>query len=246
MNALIAELLGTMLLILLGNGVVANVVLKPTKGHNDGFVLITIAWGLAVYVGVLVAGPHSGAHINPAVSISLAIAGKFAWSLVPYYIVAQVAGAAAGMTLVWLAYHEQYKKTDDDIGKLATFCTIPEVRKYPANFTTEAIGTFVLVFAVLFIAEPEIHVENLENARIGLGSLGALPVALIVVVIGMSLGGPTGYAINPARDLAPRFMHQILPIGKKGTSDWPYAWIPILAPIAGGAIASLIYMLVLR
>lgn len=240
MGPFTAEILGTMILILLGNGVVANVVLDQTKGNNAGWIVITLAWGLAVYTGVVIAGPISGAHLNPAVTLGLAVAGKFAWSKVGIYIGAQMIGACIGSLLVWLSYRDHYIATANVEAKLATFATGPAIRNPISNFITELIGTFVLLFGVLYIAGPTFEANNLE-AVIGLGSIGALPVALIVVGIGLSLGGPTGYAINPARDLAPRIMHAILPIGKKGSSDWGYSWIPVIGPIAGAVIAAFLY-----
>jgi len=243
MSPFIAEFIGTMLLMLLGNGVVANVVLDKTKGNNGGWLLINFAWGLAVYAAVVVAGPYSGAHINPAVTIGLATAGLFEWSLVGPYILAQMIGAAVGTSLVWLAYKDHYYQTDDTDAKLATFCTGPAIRNNFSNVITEAIATFVLVFVVLYIAGPSFSADNIENGKIGLGSLGALPVALLVTVIGMGLGGPTGYAINPARDLAPRIMHSILPIGKKGSGDWSYSWIPVVGPILGGVLAAALFLI---
>lgn len=240
MSPFIAELIGTMILILLGNGVVANVVLKDTKGNDAGWIVITLAWGLAVYAGVVIAGPVSEAHLNPAVSIGLAVAGKFAWSKVGMYVLAQMIGACLGSILVWICYRDHYHRTTNVDDKLATFATGPAIRNPFTNFCTELIGTFVLIFCVLYIAGPSFDADNV-NATIGLGSVGALPVALIVIGIGLSLGGPTGYAINPARDLAPRLMHSILPIGNKGGGDWGYAWIPIAGPIAGGVIAALLY-----
>lgn len=243
MTPFIAEIIGTMVLILLGNGVVANVVLRDTKGSNSGWVVITFAWGFAVYAGVLIAGPYSGAHLNPAVSVGLAIAGKFEWASVLPYMVAQCIGAALGMVLVWLSYRDHYKVTDDTDGKLATFCTAPAIRNPINNFISEVIGTFVLVFSVLYIAGPEFHATSIEDAAIGLGSLGALPVAIIVIVIGMSLGGTTGYAINPARDLMPRIMHSLLPLGKKRDGDWSYAWVPVVGPILGAGIAGMLFLI---
>ena len=242
MSPFIAEFIGTMLLLLLGNGVVANVVLDKTKGNNGGWLLINFAWGLAVYVAVVVASPYSGAHLNPAVTIGLASAGVFEWSLVGSYIIAQMAGAATGTTLVWLAYKDHYFQTENIAVKLASFCTAPAIPNKFSNMITEIIGTFVLVFVVLYMAGPSISADNIENGKIGLGSLGALPVALLVTSIGMSLGGPTGYAINPARDLAPRIMHAILPIGKKGSGDWSYSWIPVVGPILGGIVAAALYL----
>ena len=242
MTPFISEFIGTMLLMLLGNGVVANVILDKTKGNGGSWMLINFAWGLAVYAAVVVAGPYSGAHINPAVTIGLATTGLFEWSLVGPYIIAQMLGAATGVTLVWLAYKDHYTLTDDTEAKLATFCTAPAIRNSFSNLITETIATFVLVFVVLYIVGPSFSADNIENGHIGLGSLGALPVALLVTVIGMGLGGPTGYAINPARDLAPRIMHSILPIGKKGSGDWAYSWIPVSGPILGGILAAGLFL----
>lgn len=238
MSPFIAEIMGTMLLILLGNGVVANALLTKTKGGDAGIVGIAIAWGLAVYVGVLVAAPYSGAHLNPAVSIGLAVAGEFEWARVPSYIIGQSIGAAIGSILIVLVYRSHYLQTDDHNFKLSTFATSPAIPNVFHNFMAELIGTFVLIFAVLYIAGPELQLTGMEDSTIGLGSLGALPVALVVVVIGFSLGGATGYAINPARDLIPRVMHSILPIGEKRDGLWSYAWIPVAAPILGAIIAA--------
>jgi glycerol uptake facilitator protein len=238
MTPFTAELIGTMLLILLGNGVVANVVLNKTKGNNSGWIVITTAWAFAVFVGVTVAGPYSGAHINPAVSIGLALAGKFPWADVPLYILAQMIGAILGATLVWLSYKDHYAATDDQGGILATFATGPAIRKYSSNLITEVIGTFVLVFTVFYITGASLADGSVEGTAIGLGSVGALPVSLLVWVIGLSLGGPTGYAINPARDLGPRIAHAFLPIKTKGNSDWAYSWVPIVGPVIGAAIAA--------
>lgn len=239
MSPFMAEFLGTMLLILLGDGVVANVLLKDTKGNNSGWIVITTAWGLAVFVGVVVAGPYSGAHLNPAVTIGLAIAGKFAWASVLPYIAAQMLGAFAGAFLVWLMYYDHFQRVNAPDAILAVFCTGPAIRNYVSNIASEIIGAFVLVFTVFYIAGAQI---TPSKTPIGLGSVGALPVALLVWVIGLSLGGTTGYAINPARDLGPRIIHFILPIKNKGTSDWRYAWIPVIGPIAGAAIAALLYL----
>lgn len=241
MTPFTAELLGTMLLILLGNGVVMNVLLDGTKGHGSGWIVITTAWALAVYVGVIVAGPYSGAHINPVVSISLALAGKFAWSQVPIYIAAQFIGAMLGGTLAWLIHRDHFAATHNPIAKLACFCTAPAIHNPISNLVSEAAGAFVLVITILFLVEPSITIAGGDEAIIGLGSLGALPVALLVWVIGLSLGGTTGYAINPARDLGPRIMHAVLRIG--GGSDWSYAYIPVVGPICGGAIAAGLFLL---
>jgi glycerol uptake facilitator protein len=238
MSILVAELLGTMLLILLGNGVVANVVLKGTKGTDSGWIVITTGWALAVFVGVVVAGPYSGAHINPAVTIGLATAGKISWDLVPEYIAGQMIGAF----LVWLFYKDHFKVTEDEGGKLACFSTGPAIKNTFSNLISEIIGTFVLVFVVFYLAGPSLDISGGTDATaiIGLGSIGAVPVAFLVWVIGLSLGGTTGYAINPARDLGPRIMHTILPV--KGSSDWGYAWIPVAGPIIGCVIAALLYV----
>lgn len=233
-----AEFLGTMLLILLGDGVVANVVLSETKGNNSGWMVITTAWGLAVFVGVTVAAPYSGAHLNPAVTIGLAIAGKFAWAQVLPYIIAQMLGAMTGAFLVWIMYFDHFKRTNDKSSVLAVFCTGPAVRNYVSNIASEIIGSFVLIFVVFYISGAEIVSSK---TLIGLGSVGAIPVAFLVWVIGLSLGGTTGYAINPARDLGPRLAHALLPIKSKGTSDWAYSWIPVLGPIVGAAIAAVLY-----
>ncbi|MGZ2368653.1 MIP/aquaporin family protein [Ancylomarina sp. YFZ004] len=242
MNEFIAEFLGTMLLILLGNGVVANVVLNGTKGNNGGWMVITMGWGLAVFVGVAVAGPVSGAHINPAVTIGLAIAGMFAWAKVGLFIAAQMLGAATGAFLVWLMYRDHFNSTEDGGSKLACFSTGPAIRNLKSNAISEIIGAFVLMFVIFYLAGPSLQAAGMDSAKIGLGTLGALPVALLVVAIGLSLGGTTGYAINPARDLGPRIMHAILPMKNKGTSDWGYALVPIVAPVLGAAIAAFMFM----
>jgi len=239
MSPFIAELIGTMLLILLGDGVVANVLLNDTKGNNGGWMVITTAWGLAVFVGVMVAGPYSGAHLNPAVTIGLAIAGKFAWAGVLPYIAAQLIGAGMGAFLVWVMYKDHFNRNNDPGAMLACFCTGPAIRNYTSNITSEIIGAFVLVFAVFYISGAEITPTKVP---VGLGSVGAVPVAFLVWVIGLSLGGTTGYAINPARDLAPRIIHALVPIKGKGSSDWSYAWVPIAGPVIGAAIAALIYL----
>ncbi len=243
MSEFLAEIVGTMLLVLLGNGVVANVVLKETKGNNSGWIVITFGWGFGVMAGVIVAGPISGAHLNPAVTIGLAVGGLFPWAKVGLYIAGEMIGAMAGSLLVWLAYYDHYQLEDNKAGILGTFSTGPAIRKFPKNFITEAIGTFVLVFVIFNLVGFEFASSDIQNVKVGLGSLGALPVAFLVVAIGLSLGGPTGYAINPARDLGPRIMHAILPIKNKGNSDWRYAWIPVLGPIAGAVIAALFYLM---
>lgn len=233
MHFFLGEVIGTALLILLGNGVVANVVLTGTKGNNAGWIVITWGWGMAVFVAVFTVGAFSGAHINPAVSVGLAIAGKFQWNLVPAYILAQFIGAFIGASLVWLVYWPHFAVTEDKDLKLAVFCTGPGIRNTTANLISEIVGTFVLVFTVLFLAV----------SVFGLGALDALPVGLLVLAIGLSLGGTTGYAINPARDLGPRIMHAILPMpGGKRDSDWGYAWIPVVGPLIGAALAGLLYL----
>ena len=239
MSPFIAELIGTMLLILLGDGVVANVLLNDTKGNNSGWMVITTAWGLAVFVGVIVAGPYSGAHLNPAVTIGLAVAGKFAWASVMSYIAAQMIGAMLGAFLVWLMYYDHFQRTNNPGSILAVFCTGPAVRKLTSNIASEIIGAFVLIFVIFYITGAEL---TPNKTPIGLGSVGAMPVAFLVWVIGLSLGGTTGYAINPVRDIGPRIMHSILPIKSKGKSDWAYAWIPILGPVIGAVIAALLYL----
>ncbi len=241
MTPFIAEMLGTFLLILLGNGAVSNVVLKDTFGHGSGWLAITTGWALAIYVGVLVAAPYSGAHLNPAVTISLAITGLFEWTQVAPYILAQFIGAMFAMLVLYIGHRDHYDRTEDPDIKLSTFCNTPAIKNYPRNLINEVVGTFVLVFAVLYIVKPELVIDN-TTVNFGLGSLGAIPVAFVVWSIGLSLGGTTGYAINPARDLGPRIMHAILPIKGKRDSNWSYSWIPVLGPIIGGAIAAILYL----
>ncbi len=231
MTPLLSEFIGTAVLITLGNGVVANVVLHKTKGNSGGLIAITIGWAMAVFTGVFIA-KDSGAHLNPAVTIALACAHKFSWNLVLPYIGAQLLGAMAGAWLVWLAYHQHFEETTDADAKLAVFCTAPSIRSAMHNFITEFIGTFIFMLAVLYIVAP-------ANS---LGALDALPVAFVVLAIGLSLGGGTGYAINPARDLGPRIVHALLPITGKRNSDWKYSWIPVLAPIAGAVAAAYLWL----
>lgn len=233
------EFIGTAILVLFGDGVVASTVLKKSKGENGGWVVITLAWGLAVMLGVFIAGPYSGAHLNPAVTLGLAAAGTFSWALVLPYIVAQMLGGFLGAVLVYLYYKDHYDVTDDPAAKLSTFCTIPAIRNYGRNLFSEIVGTFVLVFVILALSMQ----NNLPE--VGMGSLGAFPVAMLIVALGMSLGGTTGYAINPARDLAPRLAHALLPIKGKGSSDWAYSWVPVLGPIIGGFLAAVLYCLIL-
>lgn len=237
----IAEFIGTFFLLLLGAGVVANVNLKNTIAQGQTpWVLITSAWGFAVFVGVFITGQFSGAHLNPAVTIGLAVAEKFSWALVPGYIIAQVLGAMLGGWICYLTYIDHYRLTEDEAVVRSTFCTGPAIRNYKNNFFSEFIGSFVLVFGVLFIAVPNIEIEGMIIENFGLGALQALPVAILVWVIGMALGGTTGYAINPARDFGPRLMYQMLP-RKNKDADWSYAWIPVLGPFAGGVLAGLAY-----
>ena len=231
MNNFLFEMIGTAFLILLGKGVVANVVLNKTKGNNAGWIVITIGWAMAVFVGVYIAAAHSGAHLNPAVSIALAVAEKFEWDKVPIYIGGQFAGAMTGSFLVWIMYKQHFDETADADSKLAVFCTGPAIRNTGFNLASEIIGSFALVFGVL----------SITGADMKLGSLDALPVALLILGIGLGLGGSTGYAINPARDLGPRIMHAILPIKNKRDSDWNYSWIPVIGPVIGGVLAAFLF-----
>lgn len=244
MNPLVAEYLGTCILILMGTGVCANSSLNDTFAKGADWVLISFGWGLGVFIGVIVAGPSSGAHLNPAVTIGLAIAGKFAWADAPLYILAQLLGAMSGAFLTWLLYADHYNRTENQGTIKGTFCTSPAIKNTPRNVLSEVIGTFILIIVVLFISGPEFKLMGIDVIKVGLGSVGALPVALLVVAIGMSLGGLTGYAINPARDLGPRIIHSLVPIKTKGSSDWGYAWIPIIGPIIGAAFAALLYLVV--
>jgi len=237
MSPFLGEVIGTMLLIILGDGVVANVVLNKTKGHNSGWIVIATGWGLAVAIGVYCVNSISGAHLNPAVTVGLAAIGKFSWSLVPVYILAQIIGATLGAVVVWLAYLPHWKETPDPAAKLAVFSTTPAIRTTWGNFLCEAIGTLVLVFGLLAIASPENLVPGSDFQK----GFGPLLAGALVWSIGLSLGGPTGYAINPARDLGPRLAHSFLPIAGKGSSEWQYAWVPIVGPILGGVLGALLY-----
>lgn len=245
MNPYLAEFVGTLILVLLGNGVVANVLLSKTKGQEAGWIVITLGWGMAVFVAVWCVEAFSGAHLNPAVTLGLAsIGGEFPWHDVPGYIFAQLLGGIAGGILVYMFYRDHYVVTDDSNAKLATFCTAPAIRSTANNLFCEIIGTAVLVMAVLLSVEPSV-IDAREpaggatplNMTVGLGTLGALPVGLLVLAIGLSLGGTTGYAINPARDFGPRLAHSILPIPGKRDSDWSYAWIPAVGPLLGALLA---------
>ncbi|HUI42805.1 MAG TPA: MIP/aquaporin family protein [Terriglobia bacterium] len=233
MNKFVAELVGTALLVLLGDGVVAGVVLGKSKAQNSGWIVITTGWGLAVALAVYAVGRISGAHINPAITVSLALVGKFPWSEVAPYLAAQMLGAMLGAVLVWLTYLAHWPETEDPAAKLCVFCTAPGVRQPAANVITEVVGTFVLVFGALALG---------ANQPANASGLTPLLVGVLVWAIGLSLGGPTGYAINPARDLGPRLAHALLPIAGKGGSDWTYAWIPVLAPLAGGALGAVVYV----
>jgi len=232
MEAYIGEFLGTFILLVLGAGVCANVSLKKTGGYNSGYLVITCGWGIAVFVAVFITGSVSGAHINPAVTIGLATSGQFPWGQVPGYILAQLLGAFLGAASIWLQYKDHFDATEDPATKLGVFSTGAAIPNTIINIYSEILGTFILVLGVLYIAEPEV----------GLGALDALPVGLLVFGIGMSLGGPTGYAINPARDLGPRIAHAVLPLKAKGSSNWSYAWIPVVGPILGSILAALVYL----
>lgn len=232
MTAYTAEFIGTMLLILLGNGVVAAAVLKGTKSENAGWLTIVVGWGIAVILAIYAVGRISGAHLNPAVTLALAFGGTFPWSDVGGYMLAQLTGAIAGSILVWLHYGPHWKTTPDADTKRAVFCTAPAIRNTPFNLVSEIIGTGVLVLMILLMGQNE-FTQGLNPIAIG----------LVIVAIGLSLGGTTGFAINPARDLGPRIAHAILPIHGKGTSDWGYAWIPVVGPLAGGLLAVLVYNL---
>ncbi len=233
MNAFFAEFFGTAIILVFGGGVVANVLLDKTKGNNSGWIVITFGWAVGVFTGVLIAAPYSGAHLNPAVTLALVLAKKFSANLMPMYITAQLLGAMFGALLVWLAYKKHFDATADADSKLAVFVTSPNIRSYWYNIITEAIGTYVLALAVLYMAKPEV----------GLGALNALPVAIVVLGLGLSMGGPTGYAINPARDLGPRIVHFLLPIPGKRDSDWKYCWVPILGPLLGAAFAAGMFLI---
>ncbi len=233
MKPFAAEVIGTALLIILGDGVVAGVMLNKTKAQNSGWMVITSGWGMAVLIAVYAVGRISGAHLNPAITLGLAVVGKFAWSDVPWYIGAQMIGAFLGAVIVWLAYLAHWPETESQASKLSVFSTIPAIRRRPLNLLTEIIGTFVLVFGVLAIS---------ANAGPVQSGLTPLLIGLLVWGIGLSLGAPTGYAINPARDLGPRLAHALLPIPHKGSSDWGYSWVPVVGPLIGGAIGAAAYV----
>jgi glycerol uptake facilitator protein len=247
MNAYLAEFLGTALLIVFGNGVVANVVLPRTKGNGAGWIVITAGWGFAVFVAAFCAAPYSGAHLNPAVSVAMAAAGKLEMAQLPGYVAAQMLGAITGAVLVWLFYRQHFAASDDPGGKLACFSTAPNIRGMGQAFFCEVVGTFCLILPIFLIAGATIQLPGTAGAAgtveapIGLGAIGLVPVALLVFAIGLSLGGTTGYAINPARDLGPRIAHALLPIPGKGDSDWSYAWVPVVGPLVGGLLAVGVY-----
>ena len=237
MSPFLGEFIGTMLLIIMGDGVVANVVLNKTKGNNSGWIVITFGWAMAVFLGVYVSTSLGGSgHLNPAVTIAMSAFDNFDVTLLPTYILAQFAGAISGAIIVWIAYKQHFDSTDDKDGKLAVFCNAPAIRGYGYNLMTEVIGTFVLVFGAMAI--------GMSKPASTLGTLDALPVALLILGIGLSLGGPTGYAINPARDLGPRIAHFILPIKNKRDSDWGYSWIPVVGPIIGALLAAYLFKLI--
>lgn len=237
MHAYTAELIGTMMLILFGNGVVANVVLARTKGNDSGWIVIAAGWGIAVFIGAFCANEFSGAHINPAVTVAMVLGGKLGFGQAAGYIVAQFIGAVIGAALVYFFYREHFNVTDDADAKLACFCTAPNIRNLPQAFFCEVVGTFALILPIFLMALQ--HPDS--DPVVGLGSLGLLPVGLLVFGIGLSLGGTTGYAINPARDLGPRLVHALLPIKDKRDSDWSYAWVPVAGPLVGTALAAVLY-----
>lgn len=234
MVAFLGEFIGTALLLAIGSGVVANEVLQKTKGHNTGWVSITLGWGIGVFLGVYASTAIGGSgHLNPAFTIGMAVFGDFDPSLVAPYLLAQFSGALVGSVLGWAAYYQHFAATDDANLKLAVFSTIPAIPHTLSNLITEIIGTFVLVFGALLASAP----------TSSLGALDALPVGLLVIGIGLGLGGATGYAINPARDLGPRIAHFLLPIPGKRDSDWSYSWIPVVGPIVGGLLGAYVYQL---
>ena len=241
MTPFVAEILGTFTLMIFGIGVNANNSLSDTYAKGTGWILITIGWGLGVFCGVIVAGPVSGAHINPAVTLGLAVAGQFEWSQVPMFILAQFIGAMLAAVCAWLLYYNHYNKTEDPGTILGTFSTGPAIKSTGSNLFSEIIGTFMLILVVLYIVGAKITGPGTEEIKVGLGSIGALPVALLVVAIGMCLGGTTGYAINPARDLGPRIVHALVPIKHKGSSNWQYSWVPVIGPLMGAALAAVLY-----
>jgi glycerol uptake facilitator protein len=247
MHPFVAEFIGTAILILFGGGVCANVSLTKTGGHDSGWIVIAAGWGIAVFIGAFCVNEFSGAHLNPAVTIAMLVSGKLSIDSAIGYILAQFAGAMLGATLVYLFYREHFNVTEDSDAKLGCFCTAPAIRNFNQAFFCEAVGTFALVFPIFLMVTPRLASGDAPvdtDPVLGLGSLGLLPVGLLVFGIGLSLGGTTGYAINPARDLGPRIIHALLPIRNKRNSDWSYAWVPVAGPITGGIIAALIYRLI--
>ncbi|WP_185861425.1 MIP/aquaporin family protein [Blattabacterium cuenoti] len=244
MTKIYAEIIGTMILVFLGNGVVANVILSKTKGHSKygGWVPITLGWALAVFMAIIVSAPYSGAHLNPCVTISFAIIGKFRWEMVPFYIFSQFVGAMLGSLFVWVLYKDHFLETQDEQEKLSVFVTIPSIKNLFSNFLSEVLATFIFIFISLYLSTEGILFFGERKYPIGLGSLGAIPYALVVLGVVLSLGGATGAAINPARDLGPRIIYSIIPITGKVKNHWNYAWVPIIGPIVGGIIASTLYL----
>jgi glycerol uptake facilitator protein len=232
MHIFLGELIGTLLLVLLGNGVVANVLLNKTKGYHSGWIVITAGWGFAVGIAVYVVGWASGGHINPAVTLGFCLVGKTPWSLLPLYVLSQMLGAMLGALLVYLSYFPHWKATYDPTSKLLCFATHPAIRNTKWNFVTEVIGTAVLLMGVLGIIDSHNQIA---------GGMGPYAMGILVFSIGLSLGGPTGYAINPARDLGPRIVHSLLPFSKRGSSEWGYSWVPLCGPLLGGALGALLY-----
>jgi glycerol uptake facilitator protein len=232
MSPFLAEVLGTALILTIGTGVVANVALPKTKGNQEGYLAVTFGWFTAVFVGVYATTTISGAHLNPAVTIGLAVAGKFSWDQVPSYLLAQLLGCMLGAFLAWLAHRQHFDEATDAATKLGVFCTSPSIKDPFHNILSETIATFIFMLGVFYIAAP---------AQTN-GALDALPVSLLVLGIGLGMGGPTGYAINPARDLGPRIMHALLPIKNKGGSNWGYAWVPVVGPIIGAVAAAYVFM----
>lgn len=230
MSPYLAEFCGTAFMLYLGDSVNANVILKGSKGQNSGWTVISIGWAVAVLIPALMFGPHSGAHMNPALTLGLAANGSMSWALVPGYIIAQLAGAFTGCLFVYLHYKQHLDAHEDPNGKLGTFATMPAIRCYHWNFVTEFLATFALVFTIIGIGQTTVG---------GPAALGTFGVAAIIIAMGMGLGGPTGFAINPARDLGARIAHFVLPIAGKRDSDWAYSWLPVVAPACGGIVAAL-------
>lgn len=253
MSAYLAELIGTTILVLLGNGVVANVGLTRTKSNAGGWIVIAAGWGIAVFVGAFCSQQYSGAHLNPAVTLAMAMADKLPWNEAGGYVACQLLGAMLGALLVYLYFREHYKLTEDADTKLGTFSTSPAVRNLPQACFCEFLATFALVFPIFLMADPQLQLPTLaggydpaELPRLGLGTIGLLPVGILVFGLILSLGGTTGCAINPARDFGPRIMHSLLPIPGKRDSDWAYSWVPIVGPLAGGGLAAAVYLFILQ